>query len=239
MAPDQQCSNIAGVHRLYTRIEVNILFSPLLTRHDARRKLGRVRIFADAQAAITRMTHDEPGPGQTYALQVRMAIATLREREPSVEIKIRWCPAHNGIPGNEVADGWAKQAASEPDDNGVEWLAYVNGVRRPLPPTSLAHLKRRPRRRSGRKPGRGASGDSSTGATFSEKKAIPIRPHPGRRRGRPRGSTSSSPGVYLKSTENRPDETTAGGASRKTIVVLARRETTCSSTATSGRTSRP
>ena len=33
-----------------------------------RRKLGRVRIFTDAQAAITRMTHGEPGPGQTYAL---------------------------------------------------------------------------------------------------------------------------------------------------------------------------
>jgi len=30
-----------------------------------RHKLGRVRIFSDAQAAITRMTHDEPGPGQT------------------------------------------------------------------------------------------------------------------------------------------------------------------------------
>ena len=30
-----------------------------------RHKLGRVRIFTDAQAAITRMTHDEPGPGQT------------------------------------------------------------------------------------------------------------------------------------------------------------------------------
>ena len=41
-------------------------------------KLGRVRIFTDAQAAIARMTHDEPGPGQTYALQARQAIATLR-----------------------------------------------------------------------------------------------------------------------------------------------------------------
>jgi len=28
-----------------------------------RHKLGRVRIFTDAQAAIARMTHDEPGPG--------------------------------------------------------------------------------------------------------------------------------------------------------------------------------
>jgi len=32
------------------------------------RKLGRVRIFTDAQAAIARMTHDEPGHGQTYAI---------------------------------------------------------------------------------------------------------------------------------------------------------------------------
>jgi len=31
------------------------------------------------------MTHDEPGPGQTYALQVRKAMAALREREPPVD----------------------------------------------------------------------------------------------------------------------------------------------------------
>ena len=54
------------------------------------------------------MTHDEPGPGQTYALQARKAIAALSEREPTVEMEIRWCPAHKGIPGNEVVDGWAK-----------------------------------------------------------------------------------------------------------------------------------
>ena len=46
-------------------------------------------------------------------------------QEPSVEIEIRWCPAHKGIPGNEVADGWVKQAASEPDElaNG-DWLPH-------------------------------------------------------------------------------------------------------------------
>jgi len=59
----------------------------------------------------TRMTHDEPSPGQTYALQARKAIAALRKRVPSVEIEIRWCPAHKGIPGNEVADGWASSAS--------------------------------------------------------------------------------------------------------------------------------
>ena len=42
------------------------------------------------------MTHDEPGPGQIYALQAAKAIAALHEREPSVEIEIRWCPAHKG-----------------------------------------------------------------------------------------------------------------------------------------------
>jgi len=91
-----------------------------------RRRLGRVLIFTDAQAAITRMTHNEPGPGQTCALQVRKAIAALREREAAIEIEIRWCPAHKGIPGNEIADGWAKQAASEPDDHGVEWLKHAD-----------------------------------------------------------------------------------------------------------------
>ena len=40
---------------------------------------------------------DEPGPGQTCALQARQAIS-LRKREPAVEIEIRWCPAHKGSP---------------------------------------------------------------------------------------------------------------------------------------------
>jgi len=100
------------------------------------------------------MTHDEPSPGQTYAPQARKAIAAQREREPSVELEIRWCLAYKGIPGNEIADGWAKQAASEPDDHGAEWLALANGDRLPSRPTSLAHLKRRASERSGRKPGR-------------------------------------------------------------------------------------
>jgi len=85
---------------------------------------------------------DEPGPGQTYAIQARQAIAILRKQEPAVETEIRWSPAHKGIPGNEVADKWAKLAGSEPDDHGMEWMTLADGTRLPVRPTSLARLRR-------------------------------------------------------------------------------------------------
>jgi len=74
----------------------------------------RVTIFSDAQAAIRRMTSDEPGPGQQYAIQARKHIAALRRARPNITIEIRWCPAHEGIAGNEKADEWAKEAAGRP-----------------------------------------------------------------------------------------------------------------------------
>jgi len=106
----------------------------------------QVTIFADAQAAISRMVSDKPGPGQQYALQARKHIATLRRARPGITIEIRWCPAHKGIAGNEKADEWAKRAAEEPDTHGVEWLSYNYDGRsevRAVPlPRSLANLKR-------------------------------------------------------------------------------------------------
>ena len=116
--------------------------------------------------------------------------------EAVIEIKIRWCPLYKGIPGNEIAGGWAKQAASEPDDHGVEWLKHADKYgRRAMPPTSLAHLRRRasekkwPEARSWcerRRLNKGAS---------SGRKCKPGPTQPGRRSERPRGSTSSSPGM--------------------------------------------
>src|ERR1700712_3248412 len=109
--------------------------------------IGAVTIFTDAQAAIWRMTSDDPGPGQKYALEVRRYIAALRAKEPNIKIEIRWCPSHQGIEGNEVADGWAKLAADEPDAHGVEFLSSNNpdGTTSPrhFPlPRSLANVKR-------------------------------------------------------------------------------------------------
>ena len=81
--------------------------------------LGLVTIFTDCQAAIGRMA-------SKYALDARRHIATLRAKEPNVRIEIRWCPSHQGIEGNEVADKWAKLAADEPNAHGVEWLSTRN-----------------------------------------------------------------------------------------------------------------
>ena len=116
------------------------------TRNHA---LGAVTIFTDAQAAIWRVTSDDPGPGQKYAIMARKHIATLRAKEPGVRIEIRWCPSHQGVEGNGVADEWAKQAADEPDAHGVEWLNFTDphGIvrkrRRDPSPTSSATSRRK------------------------------------------------------------------------------------------------
>jgi ribonuclease HI len=97
------------------------------------------KVFTDAQAAIQRITSEEPGPGQKYAIQARKWITTLRRMKPEVVVEIRWCPAHQGVASNEKADEWAKVAAEEPDTHGVEWLGYGDRYGRPR---SLANIKR-------------------------------------------------------------------------------------------------
>jgi len=103
-------------------------------------------IFTDAQAAIWRMISDDPGPGQKYALEARRHIAALRAKEANARIEIRWCPSHQGIEGNEVADKWAKLAADEPDAHEVEWFSTTNpdgsvSERKSPLPRSFANVK--------------------------------------------------------------------------------------------------
>jgi len=107
----------------------------------------RITIFTDAQAAIRRMSTDELGPGQKYALEARKHIATLRRTMPDIAIEIRWCPAHEAVEGNEKADEWARLAAHELDtqgEAGLEWLTYSDRLEECLMPLprSLANIKR-------------------------------------------------------------------------------------------------
>jgi len=105
--------------------------------------LGLVTILTDCQADGLRRT----GTGAKYALEARRHIATLRAKEPSARVEIRWCPSHQGIEGNEVADEWAKLEADEPDAHGVGWFSTKNPdgtvTERVFPlPRSFANIKR-------------------------------------------------------------------------------------------------
>jgi len=106
--------------------------------------LGLVTILT---AAIGRMTSDEPGPGQKYALEAKQHIATLRAKEPNVKVEIRWCRSHQGFEGNEIADNGPSSRQTNRMPTGVEWFSTTNldGTvsERVFPlPRSFANVKR-------------------------------------------------------------------------------------------------
>ena len=73
------------------------------------------------------MASNDAGPGQKDSIIARKHFAKLRAKEPNVKVEIRWCPSHQAIEGNEVADEHlARLSADEPDVHGVEWFSFTN-----------------------------------------------------------------------------------------------------------------
>ena len=90
-------------------------------------------IFVDSTSAIARVRDDARGPGQRFgvaAIEVETRLAAAGN-----EVTIRWVPAHAGAEGNEVADQYAKDAATggAPREELPEGYAEE---------TSLAHMTR-------------------------------------------------------------------------------------------------
>ena len=68
-------------------------------------------VFSDAQAAISRVLHDQVGPGQTLAIRAITTATSILERGNT--IALRWTPSHMSAEGNEQADEEARRAAEE------------------------------------------------------------------------------------------------------------------------------
>ena len=58
-------------------------------------------IFTDSRAAMARVTHDTPGPGQYMA--IRIIELAQRVIDQGNSITVRWTPAHREVEGNERA----------------------------------------------------------------------------------------------------------------------------------------
>ncbi|GAA5846415.1 hypothetical protein JCM11251_006753, partial [Rhodosporidiobolus azoricus] len=81
---------------------------PLLQLHHS----PSLTLLIDNQAFLLAPTDPSPTPGQHLRLQLR-ALPHLNDANPSVAVRLVWCPGHEGVKGNELVDLLAKEAAEE------------------------------------------------------------------------------------------------------------------------------
>ena len=78
---------------------------------EQRQERGRqYTVFVDSTSAITRVRDDGLCPGQRFAVAAIEVCSRIIANDNGVTI--RWVPAHSGATGSEVADRYAKSAAT-------------------------------------------------------------------------------------------------------------------------------
>ena len=80
-----------------------------------------------------------------YAIAARRHLHELRTQEPDVRVEIGWCPAHKGVGGNEIVDGWPNRPPTPRMSATPSGLKHLDsyGRKRSMPfSRSLAHHKR-------------------------------------------------------------------------------------------------
>ena len=109
------------------------IFQALSIINQSQERGHRYTVFVDSTSAIDRARSDSIGPGQGFAIAVIEACTKIISRNN--EVAIRWVPAHQGVPGNEMADEYAKAAAEggQPDGDIPDEYKWE---------TSLSHMTR-------------------------------------------------------------------------------------------------
>ena len=89
--------------------EVFDIYQALQTIEQRNERGRQYTVFVDSTSASTRVRDDDLGPGQRFAVA---AIEVCRITSNDNSVTIRWVPAHSGATGKEVADRYAKSAAT-------------------------------------------------------------------------------------------------------------------------------
>ncbi|KAJ5809039.1 uncharacterized protein N7503_001257 [Penicillium pulvis] len=85
----------------------------ILERDEAMEKHAEIS-KSQNQAALQALLRPRMPSGQVY---LRGAIKNLQKlADQDIQVELRWIPAHQGIPGNELVDKHAKQAAKAEAD---------------------------------------------------------------------------------------------------------------------------
>lgn len=101
--------------------ETYAIFEALRFIHQ-NQKNARCYLFSDSQAAILRISKSR----NYFSFKIRSLSS-------QIDVKIFWCPGHQGIQGNELADILARKGLDQPATKRDEFTSYsllVEGIRK-------------------------------------------------------------------------------------------------------------